>query len=384
MSLRTNALKSEAFLAFKDAYENREKYIKASGKKAVWMLGADCPEEAIIAAGMLPVRVTGEYDGPRDNADKYLERSFGPIWRGVFEKIVNGKYGMEYLVMANSSDMIIKIFYYLREMKRAYAEVSLPELKYLDFHLTHREAKSQERNLVELHEFVELLEKWSGNKVTNEALIDAGRICNENKQALREFAALRYGGNCRITGSEALVVIGGSQFMEKEASTAFIKKLTEEARSWPLVDAVRVLYTGSLQEKLDAYEVMEAAGANVIFEDNEFGCRYFDKDMDLSMDPYRAIVDRYMFRLISSERGSVKERTAVITNKVVEAGAEALIVFMNFNDESYIWDYPTQKEKLNEMGIPSITFEKQQQPLQNKAELQNAIAKFVETVRGGK
>ena len=47
LSLRNDALKSKAFLKLKDAYENREKFIAESGKKAVWMLGADCPEDAI-------------------------------------------------------------------------------------------------------------------------------------------------------------------------------------------------------------------------------------------------------------------------------------------------------------------------------------------------
>lgn len=382
MSLRKEALACKAFSTLKDAYENREQFIKCSGKKAVWMLGADCPEEVIIAAGMLPVRVSGEYSAERVNADKFLELSFGPIWRGVFEKIANGKYDMEYLVLSNSSDMIQKIFYYLREIKRSYDEVKVPELFYLDYQLTHRNYKAQVRNLDELNGFVETIEKWSGNKVTAEAVKAASELCNELKQAMREFQALRLEG--RVNGSEALVVYSGAQYVEKADAIKLVREITEEAKNWPVVDAVKVVYTGSTQETLAAYELMEESGINVIFEDNEFGARYFDKDVNVQLDPFRAIVDRYTFRFANSERGSVKERTDLIVNAVIDNAADALLVFMNFNDESYIWDYPTQRDKLKELGKKSITFEKQLYPLNDTDSLKASFAEFAATVRGGK
>ena len=63
---------------------------KNSGKKTVWTLGCDVPDEIIIAAGMLPVRLSGKYEN-QPNADKYLENSFGPDWRAMFEKIMCGE-----------------------------------------------------------------------------------------------------------------------------------------------------------------------------------------------------------------------------------------------------------------------------------------------------
>jgi len=234
----------------------------------------------------------------------------------------------------------------------------------------------------ELYSFAETLEKWSGNKLTNEALIEAGKLCNELKQAMREFQAVREEG--KVTGTEALVVYGGAQFMDKAEAIALVKEVTENAKSWPVVDAVKLVYTGSCQETIDAYGYMEESGLNVIFEDNEMGARYFDKDMNLEIDPYRAIVDRYMFRFANSERGSVKERTSLIVDKVMDTGAEALIVFMNFNDESYIWDYPTQRDKLKELGKTSITFEKQLYPLNNTDNLKVQFAEFAAAVKGGK
>ena len=389
MSIREAALKSEAFRALKEAYDDKQKAVKkwkACGKKAVFMLGDDIPEELIIAAGMLPVRLTGWYGGERVNADKYLERSFGPIWRGVFEAVVNGslKDEMDFLVTQNSSDMILKIFYYLREMKRAYKDITLPPLEFVDLIITDKIMRAQEQDVEEFKDLRATLEEWSGNKITDEAIREAGAQCNAFRAAIREFSALRYGESSRVTGSEALTAITGAMYMDKADGTALLKKLAEDAASWPVVDAARIYYTGSLNETADVYELIEEAGGNVISEDKFLGDRYASRDMRMDINPIRALVDMVLYRFPSSERGTVKERAKVVPERMAEVGAQALLVYMHFNDESYIWDFPKQKIQLDAMGLPSIVVEKQNIPIVEPEALKARLADFFKTVKGGK
>lgn len=388
LSERSCALKSAAYLELKKAFENKREAIadlRKDGKKTVFMLGDDVPEEIIMAGGMVPVRLCGYY-GPRPNADKYLEISFGALWRGLFEAIMNGEYAdmMDYLVLANSSDIIQKLFYYLQEIKRTEPSRKLPVIEYVDYLLMHKDFRSQERNLNETKDFISKVEKWSGKRITDEALSDAIKVCNEYKQALRAFSALRYGADSRINGSEALIAIVGSFYIDKKQATELIKKLTKEAESWPKVDALKVLYTGSMQETAEVYELMEENGINVITEDKLFGDRYADCDTDETLPPARAISSRYHNRFPSSERGTVKERAKCIPERVTEVGAEALVIFMNQKDESYIWDFPKQKIELDKMGIKILIIEDQYYPLNDKAELAAKFTQFAKTVKGEK
>ena len=121
MSIRPCALESQAFLALKDAYEHREKgaeKARAEGKKIVGELGFDVPDELVLAAGMFPVRIYADPEKSLEETDKYLEYSFEPVVRAQFEKIIDGTYGsqIDYLAISNSTDVIIRIFLYLREI----------------------------------------------------------------------------------------------------------------------------------------------------------------------------------------------------------------------------------------------------------------------------
>ncbi len=51
-------------------------------------------------------------------------------------------------------------------------------------------------------------------------------------------------------------------------------------------------------------------------------------------------------------------------SKLAETGADAFLTYMNNNDESYVWDYPSiRKSVLEPRGIPSDTVQKQTWPL---------------------
>ena len=111
MALRNEALACPAFAKLKAAYDDRKAVLsgwKAAGKKVVCIAGYDVPEEIILAAGMQPFRVTGYYSGERKSADKYLEYSFGAIWKGLWESIAEDYAGlMDYLVFCSSSEMFL-------------------------------------------------------------------------------------------------------------------------------------------------------------------------------------------------------------------------------------------------------------------------------------
>ncbi|MBR4443823.1 MAG: 2-hydroxyacyl-CoA dehydratase [Clostridia bacterium] len=368
MAIRKQALASEAFIRLKQAYDGRKQVLsdwKQSGRGVVCIAGYDVPEEIILAAGMLPFRVTGYYGGARVSADKYLEYSFGAIWKGLWESIAEDYAGlMDHLVFSSSSDMFLKLFYYFRTMQRLEPERPLPELKYLDFELVEHVFKTQERNERELRDLIETVEGWSGNRITEETLRRAIALCNGYRAALGEFSVLRGKDDCRVTGSEALVVIGGSMFMEKREAIDAVRAVAASAKQWDKAEGARVYYVGSPQETTEVYELAEANGLNIVGEDHDMGARMFDTQVRTKLEPVSALAERLLSRMPSSEKGSIGARVKAVGAKLEKTGADALLTYMNNNDEAYVWDYPSiRKAVLEPRGIPSYTVQKQTWPL---------------------
>lgn len=387
VSIRTCALQSPAFAALKEAYDHRDAaaaQFRAAGGKVIGALGCDVPDEFILAAGMMPVRVYADPAKPLVETDRYLEYAFDPIVRAQFEKIVDGTYHsqLDALAVSNSTDVVIRIYLYLRELHRVEPEKPVPPVEFIDWLFT-RNRLHQVRNEHTLALFKEAVEGWAGRSVTGGEIAAAGRLCNEDRQALRDMARLRRGKEVRVNGSEALVIIGSAFFMDRAEHVRLVRRVTEEAQGWPVLTGPRVFFTGSSQEDTGLYDMIEAAGCVVVGEDHDWGDRWYDRDYNTDYDPIRAVVDRYMLREFSSKKAFVSQRVAALDREVDAAGAQAVIFYTNLYEEAASWDYPSQKQSLESRGIPTACFAKMAWPASRNEDLEGRLAAFAQTLKGG-
>lgn len=380
MSIRGCALESKAFAALKGVYDHRETVAaqwRAEGKKVIGKLGCDVPDELILAAGMLPVQVYAASGGSLPETDKYLEHAFEPVVRAQFEKIVDGTYHeqLDALAISNSTDVIIRIFLYLRELKRVEPEKPVPPIAFLDWLFTrHRLHQEWDERVIE--RFREQLEGWAGRAISDEDIRRAAAICNEDRRALREMSLLRHGKEVRIGGSEALVIIGAGLFMDKQEHTALVKQVTEDARSWPVLTGPRVFYTGANHEDTAFYEKLEAAGLVVVGEDTDWGDRSYDRDMKEEYPVVRGVVDRYQLREFSAKKATVHQRVEALEREVVATGAQGVVFYTNQYDEVAAWDMPEQRKCLESHGIRHITFGRMLWPVDKNEGLDEKLAEF--------
>lgn len=387
MSIRKCALNSQAFAALKDVYDHRDAVAaqwRADGQKVIGELGCDVPDEFILAGGMLPIRVYADPQKALAETDKYLEYAFDPVVRAQFEKIVDGTYyhQLDALAISNSTDVIIRVFLYLRELHRVEPEKSVPPVEFIDWLFT-RNRLHQVRNELTLSLFREKVEQWAGRTISDEEIAAAAEICNENRQALREMATLRRCEQPHISGSEALVIIGSAFFMERAEHTALVKQVVADAKEWPALTGPRMFFTGSNQEDTALYDMIEATGAVIVGEDHDWGDRWYDRDYNLDYAPIRAVVDRYMLREFSSKKAFVSQRVAALDREINATGAQAVIFYTNIYEEAASWDYPSQKKSLEGRGIATACFSKMAWPVTRNEGLQEQINVFVEGLKGG-
>lgn len=387
MSIRDCALQSEAFAALKDVYDHRDREAarwRAAGKKVIGELGCDVPDELILAAGMLPVRICADPERPLAETDKYLEYAFDPMVRAQFEKIVDGTYydQIDALAISNSTDVIIRVFLYLREIHRVEPEKKVPPVAFIDWLFTrHRIHQVRDEFIIGL--FKQQVEAWAGRTITDEEIRTAGRICNENRQALREMARLRRGQEVRISGSEALVIIGAGLFMDRSEHTKLVRQVTADAAQWPVLAGPRVYYTGANQEDTVLYDKIEAAGMVVVGEDTDWGDRHYDRDFNLDYPVIRGIVDRYFLRECSAKKSTPAQRVEALDREVDAAGAQGVIFYTNQYDEVATWDMPKQRKSLESRGVKHITFGRMLWPAAKNEDLDEKLAGFAAQLKGG-
>ena len=375
MGIRTCACENAAFGALRQAYRARSEAIEAlaaSGRRLVATLGCDVPEELLLAAGMQPVPLFAEGGVPLPEADRYLEYAFDPMVRAKFDRLLSGGFPWaERLVISNSTDVLLRLYLYLRELRRVEPERGLPELTFLDWLFT-RNRVHQARNQLLLARFREEVGRWAGRELKREEIEAAAAVCNADKAALRRIDALRREG--RITGSEALVVIGSRFFLPLETHTRLVNAVADAAAAWPQAEGLRVFYTGSVQEDTALYDLVEAQGAVVVGEDHDWGARLYDRDYDLRLPPDRAIVDEYMLREFSSKKAFVSQRVAALCRETEAAGAEAVLFYTNRYEEAASWDYPEQKKALEAKGIATASFAQCAWPCSEEPELAGRLA----------
>ncbi len=90
----------------------------ASGQRVIGYVSDDIPVELIVAAGALPVRLSG-IPQPTPRADPYLESSFGPAARSLLEQWLQGELDfLDAIVFPRSNDTAQRLYYYVCELQR--------------------------------------------------------------------------------------------------------------------------------------------------------------------------------------------------------------------------------------------------------------------------
>ncbi len=355
---------------------------KAKGGKVVGYISDDVPDEMILAAGFLPFRMSGDPASGTEEADKYSEYFLDPAVRSMLNMLLTGKYDfLDFIIIPHHSDAVLKLYHQLWWIHRINPAITFPPV-YL-FDVLHTSLLTTALFVRDrLAELKKQLEEWSGTKITDEALSKAIATGNKNRALLNKIAALRVMEKPRISGMEALQIIGTSTFMLKEEHSKLLMQLLNVSENLAEIDGTRIFIEGSDLDNLQFYELVESCNAVIVAEDSNWGNRYFEDPVDESMDPMEALADRYHGRPSRFRTQTSDQRVQYCTRKSVSAGAQGVIFYLLEWDPAPAWDQPDQKNALEEKGIPSLYFSDQKYFLSDgdKTLLKKDVERFIGTI----
>jgi benzoyl-CoA reductase subunit C len=346
------------FTKFYEWYEKRHDYARDwLSKNDGEVVGCFCsyvPEEIVYAAGLLPMRMLGSHE-PQDVTEQHIFGMFCPFCRDVLAQGLKGRCDyMKGIVLAQSCLHLRQAFTSWRN--------HVPE----DFsYYLYMPNKVQTEHAhtyysAELVKFKEALEKWTGRKITDEALKEACDLYNENRRLMHEVYDLRKGPDPKITGLEAMVMVASSFMVDKKDHNAELKRILPELKSRNLNrdTGPRLMIVGSEDDDTAFIKMVESVGATVVVDDHCTGSRYFWNSTEFSGDLMQDIADRYINRVpCPTKDWEERLRFPHILQLAKDFKVDGVILIQQKFCDPHECDMVPLKQYLNGNGLPTLFLE---------------------------
>ncbi len=350
---------SGLFDKFKYWYEKRHDYAREwqarSGRPVVATMCTYTPEELLIAAGMLPVRVLGAHE-PQNVTEPHIFGMFCPFCRDSLAQGLLGRYDYcEGVTLTQSCIQYRQTFNSWR--------IHVPTVKW-DYYLPmpnevqSRFARAQ--HYAEVKRFRSFLEGVTGEGISDEALQAAVALVNQNRRLLHQLFEYRKEKNPRVTGVEALYASLTAQFVDKEEHNQELQRVLAELpqRANDRAEGVRFITIGSENDDVSFMAMVESVGSTIVIDDQCSGTRYFWNEAQPQTDPIAAIADRYCERPACPTKDyPLHTRYDHVLKLCQDYGAVAAIFLQQKFCDPHEGDYPDLKKHLEANGIPTLFLE---------------------------
>lgn len=275
-------------------YGSRARELKAGGAKIMGYLCALAPVEIITAAGFVPFRIKGDVNEPITKADAQMETIVCPLVRSCFDMLLKGKYEfLDGIVIPHACDSIT----------RSYSTISyslgLPYSHFINIPHTTRDI-SKEFFKAELGTFKKSLGRFAGKEISDESLVQAIKLHNENKARVRKLYQFRKSDPPLISGTEVTKVLVAAMGLPVVEANELLDGVIEEIqkRASPAAKKLpRIMVVGAEVDDIAFIKLIEDSGASVVVDSMCVGTRDYFFDVDTGRPPDDSIADYYLRKL---------------------------------------------------------------------------------------
>lgn len=350
--------------------ENKER----EGKKVIGWVCNYIPEELIHAAGMYPVRVLGG-EGETAQADAHLYSNICSFVRSCVEEGFKGEYDfLDGLVTASTCDHTRRLF----DVWNRYIPLGFTYQIGLPHKVT---AASLEYYRNEIAGLKEGLERFGGVTITDDDLRGAIELFNRTRQLLREVYELRRAEHPPISGAEVLDVVLAGMILPRERYHRMLEELLAALAGRAGIQGykARLMLTGSLLDNSEYLRVIEELGGLVVADSLCTGTRYFWDRVEPDGDPLGALVRAYLTHQPCPRMRPYTARAAHLKEIAQTFHVDGVICEQIKFCDNAGEEYPMVREALAEIGIPSLTLEREY-ALGGVGQMKTRVQAFLESV----
>jgi benzoyl-CoA reductase/2-hydroxyglutaryl-CoA dehydratase subunit BcrC/BadD/HgdB len=359
-------------------YENRaataiQKY--KSGVPVIGYTSNTVPWELVRAAGFFPVLISSPAGGA-PNPDPLPEPVLNYGARIIFDSIVAGDWSfLKLLIIPRTSEPEYKLYLYLCEMGRLGLNRKIPPLHLYDM-LHTRSDRSLAYGLARTRELKQHLEEIAGHNFGREDLTNAVNESNMARAAIRAILQLRTGSKPQVSGSEAMELIGAWNFMERSEYADLATKALDALRKRAPIEGPRLVVKGVPLDHPRLHRAVEAHGAVVVAEDDWWGSRSAGCNIFPGEDLLDCIFRKYYFDAPSPRVFPFESADAWFKDQALNS-IDGVIFYLPPDDNVFGWDYPRQRDFLEDNGIPSLLIREDAGEQDVSADLHGRLESFV-------
>ncbi|MBI4267129.1 MAG: 2-hydroxyacyl-CoA dehydratase [Chloroflexi bacterium] len=353
------------------ALQAREK-----GQPVVGLVDMCVPEELIMAAGMLPQRITATYKASTPNAWVHRTTELNLYYTHVLESVLTGE--LDYLngvICTNTEDdgrRLYDVIASTGKFKPAFM-LFIPEgnhqadLKYFTLWLGRLKSA---------------LETAGGKPITAASLKTAIELCNQTRSLLRSVYELRKQPKPALSGTEmmrlclAAKVMPRTEFNQEIAALLpYLRKRESAVNS----AGPRLLVSADYLDDWRYLGLIEAeVGAVVAMDDLDYGGRYCWEDCSNSgEDPVRALAGRYLSLPDYSGQGLWVRGIDRVLDWIREFNIAGVIELSPSGIFPREMRTPYFRRRCEAAGIPFVYLRSEYQ-LANQGQITTRIGAFVE------
>ncbi|MFX1276959.1 MAG: 2-hydroxyacyl-CoA dehydratase family protein [Promethearchaeota archaeon] len=313
--------------------------------------GVCAPEEIILAAGLIPVRLLGDPTINVTKANEHIPPNHCVWAKNLLEQAIKGlESGIIGIISIHGCDCTNREFdIWLEQINLDFMYFSNVPLKRDDIALKFF--------VNEIKELITQLEEKFNIKITEENLRDAIKLTNKIRALLREISEFRKSMN--IKGSEFHELVKMVQQQDKnEVIRVLEDKLQQLKNKEPSLEKKKkILLTGSVIDDTEFFKFLENLGFQVVIDDLCIGSRYFVNSIDESMKPIKAIANYHLKKPIYSTKIPSLERFSTLKELAEKYNVDGVINIAQKFCEPILYDHPFMNKKFKEIGLPYLFVE---------------------------
>jgi benzoyl-CoA reductase subunit C len=363
----------------------RVKQLKEQGKKIIGYFCCYTPIELFTALDLVPYRIMGNVKEPLNRADAYIEPVACSFVRSCIDLAMKGDYAfLDGLVMSECCDSLTIAYNILTY------NLKLPYSYYLMVPHMLRPA-SFDFFRAELAAFKKNLEEFAKEEASDQKIMEAIQLHNENRALLRDLYQLRKPDPPLISGVEAIKIIIASMSLPVRESNQLIRNVIQEIKERPIgLDKKRgrILIYGAQIDDPTLIDLIEEIGAYVVMDDLCVGSRYYWHNVENNEDHLNSLSNRYLGSLtcprtyrakIGSHQEDLENRFGYLLRFVKDFNVNGVIVYFFRNCDTFAFDAPDVRDYLQQAGLPVLYLEEEYN-MNSLARLKTRIQAFLEII----
>lgn len=329
---------------------------KKDGGKVIGYTCSYAPEEILIAAGLLPVRLNATGSTETNKADVYMPKFHCLFSKHLLDQGLSKAFDfMDGVVFVNTCDQLRRMYdVWIKLIKFSYQTIMVVPYSYdkedFEWYLENEVKKLRDD-----------LEKAYDVKITDKALADAINVCNETRDLQTKLYGFRGRTEPMINGADThKIILAGTSMPKKKYNELLKESLDELEKRDPITDyRARILIGGSVIDQPELIRVIEDAGGLVVTDVLCTGTRWTMDKVEVNGDPLYAIAKRYYDHQPCPRMTFVYERKRdFVLDMAKKYDVDGAIFSKIAFCDHHSGDNPLYKEDLEDIGVPALLLDR--------------------------